>query len=204
MLMLQPLRASWRGVRGPVEAHVMSLWRPGPQRFRRRPGRAPWAVPRRAAAARPPPSRPAGTGPDSRVNLALARPGRNRPPADSKFCEAPRSGQPEVTVRSGILPGQNLRPWESQGSLGYLRGIDGFESSYARVDRCGTLSTAFQITNYHDAMKPVIRKSVPKSGQVQLRGACACSLCLLNHRNHKLSICNAVPYPSESSLHRRR
>ncbi len=27
---------------------------------------------------------------------------------------------------------------ESQGSLGYLQGIDGFESSYAQIDRCGT------------------------------------------------------------------
>ena len=45
----------------------------------------------------------------------------------------------EASLRSGqvyyYVLGQNLRPrWKSQGSLGYLRGIHGFESSYCRLD----------------------------------------------------------------------
>jgi hypothetical protein len=48
----------------------------------------------------------------------------------------------------------------------------------------------------------VTRESIPKNGQVQLRGACACILCLLNHRIHKLSICNAVPYRLGACMNR--
>jgi hypothetical protein len=46
-------------------------------------------------------------------------------------------------------------------------------------------------------MTPVTRKACPRTlRQVQLRGACACSLCLLHHRFHwhRLSIFNAGPY----------
>ena len=53
-------------------------------------------------------------------------------------------------------------------------------------------STAFQMANY--AMIPVTRKACPKPGRCNFGRACACSLCLLNHRLHKLSTCNAVPY----------
>jgi hypothetical protein len=48
-----------------------------------------------------------------------------------------RYSQGPGQVRSGILLGQIqvLRPRESRGGLGYLRGIDGFEYSHARIDR---------------------------------------------------------------------
>jgi hypothetical protein len=68
----------------------------------------------------------------------------------------------------------------------------GLNLATLEIDRGGTAQPSKLRTM--DALKPVTRKSVPKNGQVQLRGACACSLCLLNHRIHKLSICNADPY----------
>ena len=50
-----------------------------------------------------------------------------------------RSGQVSLLVRYySMLSCQNLKPGESQGSLGYHRGMDEFESSYARIDRCDT------------------------------------------------------------------
>ena len=72
-------------------------------------------------------------------------------------------------------------------------------SGFKRFDLSTSMlagSAQHSLPNYELCHETSDSESVPKSGQVQLRGACACSLCLLNHRVHKLSesICNAAPY----------
>jgi hypothetical protein len=72
-------------------------------------------------------------------------------------------------------------------------------SGFKRFDLSTSMlagSAQHSLPNYELWHETSDSESVPKSGQVQLRGACACSLCLLNHRVHKLSesICNAAPY----------
>jgi hypothetical protein len=149
-------------------------------------------------------------GPTGPLHLGRAAPGRrgtqlrvSTPPALFSSGQV-RSGQVRSgqvrsgQVRSGILLGQNLvpllpllRPRESQGSLGYLRGIDGLESSYARIDGCGTAqpSKLTKSSRYAWAIKPVTRKARSRARRCNFGArACACSLCLLNHRIHKLSI----------------
>ncbi len=51
-------------------------------------------------------------------------------------------GATRVQIRSGkVYHSAKIRDHEShnsQGSLGYLQGVDGFKSSYPRIDRCDT------------------------------------------------------------------
>ncbi len=85
------------------------------------------------------------------------------------FTNQVRSGQVYLIL---LKPkSETMRVVNKAAARGYLRGIDGFkfESSYARIDRCGTVLTAFQITNC--AMKPVIRKACPRAGRCNFGAA---------------------------------
>ncbi len=116
--------------------------------------------------------RPAGTPSQSRAaGQVLPRCPLYQRGADAVRCGEVRSGQVGRVTR----PKSETMRVTRQLASGRPRGIVGVESSYARVDRCGTAQCASQITNLvcHETSDS---ESVPKSGQVQLRGACACKV----------------------------